>query len=65
MFGADFGWGKPSKVEVTTIDRSSSFSIMESKDESGGVEVGVVLKEHGMKLFGSLFTRAKISQFRC
>ncbi|KAJ6707472.1 5-AROMATIC ACYLTRANSFERASE putative-RELATED [Salix viminalis] len=22
MYGADFGWGKPIKVEVTTIDRS-------------------------------------------
>ncbi|KAB5560964.1 hypothetical protein DKX38_005921 [Salix brachista] len=65
MYGADFGWGKPSKVEVTTIDRFGSFSIMESKDESGGVEVGVVFKEHEMKIFGSLFTRVKISQFRC
>ncbi|XP_052308264.1 phenolic glucoside malonyltransferase 1 isoform X3 [Populus trichocarpa] len=55
MYGADFGWGKPSNVEVTTIDRLDAFSIMESKDESGGVEVGLVLKEHEMKLFGSLF----------
>ncbi|KAJ6364655.1 hypothetical protein OIU76_029590 [Salix suchowensis] len=65
MYGADFGWGKPNKVEFTTIDRFGSFSIMESKDESGGVEVGVVLKEHEMKIFRSLFTRVKISQFRC
>ncbi|KAJ6766582.1 5-AROMATIC ACYLTRANSFERASE putative-RELATED [Salix purpurea] len=65
MYGADFGWGKPNKVEFTTIDRFGSFSIMESKDESGGVEVGVVFKEHEMKIFGSLFTRVKISQFRC
>jgi hypothetical protein len=38
---------------------------MESKDEGGGVEVGLVLKEHEMKLFGSLFTRVKISQSTC
>ena len=57
MYGADFGWGKPSNVEVTTIDRVDAFSIMESKDESGGVEVGLVLKEHEMKLFGSLVTK--------
>ncbi|KAG6779150.1 hypothetical protein POTOM_015521 [Populus tomentosa] len=56
MYGADFGWGKPSNVEVTTIDRLDAFSIMESKDESGGVELGLVLKEHEMKLFRSLFT---------
>jgi hypothetical protein len=42
-------------VEVTTIDRVDAFSIMESKDESGGVEVGLVLKDHEMKQFGSLF----------
>jgi hypothetical protein len=65
MYGADFGWGKPSNVEVTTIARTGAFSIMESKDEGGGVEVGLVLKEHEMKLFGSLFTRVKISQSTC
>jgi len=65
MYGADFGWGKPSNVEVTTMARTGAFSIMESKDEGGGVEVGLVLKEHEMKLFGSLFTRVKISQSTC
>ncbi|KAL9354989.1 hypothetical protein Peur_052959 [Populus x canadensis] len=55
MYGADFGWGKSSNVKVTTIDRLDAFSIMESKDESGGVELGLALKEHEMKLFGSLF----------
>jgi len=54
--------GKPSNVEFTTIARTGAFSIMESKDEGGGVEVGLVLKEHEMKLFGSLFTRVKIFQ---
>ena len=55
MYGADFGWGKPKNVEVTTIDNFEAFSMMESKDESGGVEVGLVLKKDEMKIFCSLF----------
>ncbi|KAF9683938.1 hypothetical protein SADUNF_Sadunf04G0065900 [Salix dunnii] len=54
-YGADFGWGKPMNVEITTIDVGESFSMMESRDESGGVEIGLVLKKHEMEIFDSLF----------
>ncbi|KAG5247357.1 phenolic glucoside malonyltransferase [Salix suchowensis] len=54
-YGADFGWGKPMNVEITTIDVGESFSMMESRDESGGVEIGLVLKKHEMEMFDSLF----------
>ncbi|KAG6777288.1 hypothetical protein POTOM_017107 [Populus tomentosa] len=55
MYGADFGWGKPTNIETTTIDVGESFSMMESRDESGGVEIGLVLKKNEMEIFDSLF----------
>ncbi|KAF2282709.1 hypothetical protein GH714_043685 [Hevea brasiliensis] len=55
VYGTDFGWGKPKKVEITSIDREESSSIAESKDGSGGVEVGLVLKKHEMEKFDSVF----------
>ncbi|KAJ4841666.1 hypothetical protein Tsubulata_019412 [Turnera subulata] len=55
VYGTDFGWGRPKKVEVTSIDRTGSISIAESGDGSGGVEIGCVLKKHQMQTFSSLF----------
>ncbi|KAG5247356.1 phenolic glucoside malonyltransferase [Salix suchowensis] len=64
-YGADFGWGKPMNVEATTIDVGESFSMMESRDESGGVEIGLVLKKHEMEMFDSLFVHGLKSSFEC
>ncbi|OAY56919.1 malonyl-CoA:anthocyanidin 5-O-glucoside-6''-O-malonyltransferase [Manihot esculenta] len=55
VYESDFGWGRPKMVEVTSIDRTGSISMAESKDESGGVEIGIVLKQHEMEKFDSLF----------
>ena len=55
VYGIDFGWGKPAKVEITSVDRSITIGMAESKDGKGGVEVGLVLKEHVMGLFHNLF----------
>ncbi|XP_015866060.3 phenolic glucoside malonyltransferase 1-like [Ziziphus jujuba] len=55
LYSLDFGWGKPKKMEITSIDRNGAFSMAESRDGSGGVEIGLVLKKHEMELFGSLF----------
>ncbi|KAJ6364633.1 hypothetical protein OIU76_029570 [Salix suchowensis] len=64
-YGADFGWGKPMNVEATTIDVGESFSMMESRDESGGVEIGLVLKKREMKILDSLFVHGLKSSFEC
>ncbi|KAJ4841668.1 hypothetical protein Tsubulata_019415 [Turnera subulata] len=55
VYGTDFDWGRPKKVEVTSIDRTGSISMAESGDGSGGVEIGCVLKKHQMHIFCSLF----------
>ncbi|KAJ6313903.1 hypothetical protein OIU78_017538 [Salix suchowensis] len=55
VYGVDFGWGRPKNVEVTSIDRSGAISMAESKAESGGVEIGLVLKKGVMGIFKNLF----------
>ncbi|OIW05417.1 hypothetical protein TanjilG_23243 [Lupinus angustifolius] len=55
VYGIDFGLGKPNKVEITSVDRSLTFGISDSRDEKGGVEVGLVLNKDVMKLFDTLF----------
>ncbi|XP_050136576.1 malonyl-CoA:anthocyanidin 5-O-glucoside-6''-O-malonyltransferase-like [Malus sylvestris] len=54
---ADFGWGRPTKHEVVSIDRTGTISFQESKNGGGGVEVGLVLKKHYMEAFASLFAK--------
>ncbi|XP_029127058.1 phenolic glucoside malonyltransferase 1-like [Cajanus cajan] len=55
FYGTDFGWGKPAKVELTSMDRGLSIGLAEGKDGSGGVEVCLVLNKHEMDLFAALF----------
>ncbi|PON46196.1 Transferase [Parasponia andersonii] len=54
IYGSDFGWGRPEKVEIASV-RRKSISLMESRDGSGAFEVGLVLKKPEMDRFGSLF----------
>ncbi|KAJ4826091.1 hypothetical protein Tsubulata_015187 [Turnera subulata] len=64
VYSSDFGWGRPRKVEITSIDGGGSISMAESRDGSGGgVELGLVLKRHEMELFRSLFQQ--IEQIFC
>ncbi|XP_065880614.1 phenolic glucoside malonyltransferase 1-like [Euphorbia lathyris] len=57
MYGTDFGWGKPEKVEIVSIDKSGSniVSMAETKDGNGGVEIGVVMEKNEMEMFTCLF----------
>ncbi|CAN0880630.1 Phenolic glucoside malonyltransferase 2 [Linum grandiflorum] len=56
MYGGDFGYGRAAKVEITSTARTGAISMTECKDGSGGVEVGVVLKEEEMDAFCVVFT---------
>ncbi|KAK9117682.1 hypothetical protein Sjap_016629 [Stephania japonica] len=59
VYETDFGWGRPKKVEVVSIEDSGAISLSESRDdESGGVEVGLVLNKIEMDCFASLFEEA-------
>ncbi|KAK8607154.1 hypothetical protein V6N13_052898 [Hibiscus sabdariffa] len=57
VYGSDFGWGKPQKVEIVSIEEYEAFSMAESRDGSGGVEVGLALQRHEMETFSSLFLK--------
>ncbi|KAE8767339.1 anthocyanidin 3-O-glucoside-6''-O-coumaroyltransferase 2-like [Hordeum vulgare] len=54
--GADFGWGKPCRVDMVSIEKTpGTVSLAESPDGQGGVEVGVVLPPDAMEAFASCF----------
>ncbi|GMN42095.1 hypothetical protein TIFTF001_011317 [Ficus carica] len=55
VYGVDFGWGKPRKVEIVSVDRTGAIFMAESRDGSGGVEIGLALKKHQMDVFSPLF----------
>ncbi|KAK9108589.1 hypothetical protein Syun_024600 [Stephania yunnanensis] len=56
VYETDFGWGRPKKVEVVSIEDSGAMSLFDSRDdENGGVEVTVVLSKLEMDAFASLF----------
>ncbi|CAN6853627.1 unnamed protein product [Brassica oleracea] len=57
IYGSDFGWGKPVKVEIVTIDKDMSVSLSESGDGTRGVEIGLCLTKDDVERFGSLFSR--------
>ncbi|GMJ14728.1 hypothetical protein like AT3G29635 [Hibiscus trionum] len=55
VYGSDFGWGKPVKVVIVSIDKHEAVSLAESRDGSRGVEIGLALKKPEVEKFSSLF----------
>ena len=57
VYETDFGWGRPKKVEIVSIDRTGSVSLAESRRGHDGVEVGLVLDKNEMDAFASFFNQ--------
>ncbi|XP_044468951.1 phenolic glucoside malonyltransferase 1-like [Mangifera indica] len=55
VYGSDFRWGRPRKVEIVSIDRSGALALAKSRDKTGVVEIGLALKKQEMEVFASLF----------
>ncbi|XP_008231014.1 PREDICTED: malonyl-CoA:anthocyanidin 5-O-glucoside-6''-O-malonyltransferase-like [Prunus mume] len=55
VYETDFGWGRPNKVEIVSIEGTGAMSMSESKDGAGGVDVGLVLEKNSMQVFATLF----------
>ncbi|KAH7846694.1 hypothetical protein Vadar_017064 [Vaccinium darrowii] len=55
LYNTDFGWGRPKKVEMVSIEKTGAFSLSDSRDGNGGIEIGIVLKKHETKAFASMF----------
>jgi hypothetical protein len=57
FYNTDFGWGNVEKVELTSIDRTGSFSVLDIKNGSDRrTEIGVALKRPEMESFASFFS---------
>jgi hypothetical protein len=57
VYDTDFGLGRPSKVELVSIDKTpGTVSLAEGTDGLRGIEVGVALPEAEMARFASCFT---------
>ncbi|TKY50178.1 Phenolic glucoside malonyltransferase 2 [Spatholobus suberectus] len=57
VYGVDFGWGRPRKVDVTSVDKTGAFSLAESRDLSGGIEIALALNKGQMEAFSALFNQ--------
>ncbi|KAL0741555.1 hypothetical protein Bca4012_083068 [Brassica carinata] len=49
VYGLDFGWGRPERVLVVSIDQGEAISMAEGRDGNGGVEIGFSLKKNEME----------------
>ncbi|CAA7014324.1 unnamed protein product [Microthlaspi erraticum] len=56
VYETDFGWGKPVKTDVLSIEEGGGISMAERRDESGGVEIGMCSKKAEMDVFLSIFS---------
>ncbi|GFY86927.1 hypothetical protein Acr_05g0005660 [Actinidia rufa] len=55
FYKTNFGWGRPRKVETTSIDKTGAFSLSDSRDGNSEIEIGIVLKKYESEAFESLF----------
>ncbi|CAJ1947120.1 unnamed protein product [Sphenostylis stenocarpa] len=55
VYGVDFGWGRPRRVDVPSVDKTGAFSLSESRDDGGGIEIGLALNKDRMEKFKTFF----------
>ncbi|KAI7757333.1 hypothetical protein M8C21_017117 [Ambrosia artemisiifolia] len=55
FYDIDFGWGKPKKFEIVSIDYNGSVSILASRENNEDVEIGVCLPTIEMESFVRIF----------
>ncbi|KAG2253828.1 hypothetical protein Bca52824_083964 [Brassica carinata] len=54
VYDSDFGWGRPVKVDVVSIE-GNTISMAERRDESGGIELGLCMKKADLDIVLALF----------
>ncbi|XP_025802054.1 coumaroyl-CoA:anthocyanidin 3-O-glucoside-6''-O-coumaroyltransferase 2-like [Panicum hallii] len=56
---ADFGWGRPARVEMVSVEKTpGTVALADSPEGDGGIELGVVLPTDAMDAFASCFADA-------
>ncbi|KAL4272628.1 hypothetical protein GQ457_13G017700 [Hibiscus cannabinus] len=61
VYDTDFGFGRPIKSDVVHISSQSSISIAETRDEQGGVELGLALPLVEIVKFNSIFEQGLLN----
>ncbi|PKA66437.1 Phenolic glucoside malonyltransferase 2 [Apostasia shenzhenica] len=62
VYETDFGWGRPAKVEMTSIvGTPGAISLAESREEEEGFEIGVLLPKVEMDQFSAVFVGGQLS----
>ncbi|KAL5982048.1 hypothetical protein ACLOJK_016117 [Asimina triloba] len=61
VYDTQFGWGRPRKVEVLSIEETGAISLAENRDEEGGIEIGLAMPDSEMDGFDSLFKQGLAS----
>ncbi|MCD7453622.1 CDK-activating kinase assembly factor mat1 [Datura stramonium] len=58
LYAADFGWGRPAKLEFISLDNGNgiSMSLSKSKDFDGDLEIGLSLSKTRMNAFAAIFS---------
>ncbi|XP_068641199.1 anthocyanin 5-aromatic acyltransferase-like [Aristolochia californica] len=55
VYETDFGWGRPSKVELVGMNREGMMTLAGARDDEGGVQLTIALSPSHMNKFASLF----------
>ncbi|XP_028782803.1 phenolic glucoside malonyltransferase 2-like [Neltuma alba] len=58
VYKTDFGWGRPVKVEIATVDMNGLITMAEGREGNGGVELGLLPYKNELDLFASSFRDA-------
>ncbi|KAG0477865.1 hypothetical protein HPP92_012584 [Vanilla planifolia] len=60
VYETDFGWGRPTKVELISIAGTGSMSLAESREVDGGLEIGMVMSVEDMAGFRARFETGRV-----
>ncbi|KAJ4977263.1 hypothetical protein NE237_002369 [Protea cynaroides] len=55
LYGMDFGWGRPKKIEYVSSDTTGAIFFRESRKLDGGVEIDLALNKKEMDAFALVF----------
>ncbi|KAK2650970.1 hypothetical protein Ddye_018459 [Dipteronia dyeriana] len=55
VYNNDFGWGRPKKFDLVHIGAYTCFSLAESRDEDGGLDIGIIVERDKMDIFDAIF----------
>ncbi|KAL5582140.1 hypothetical protein UlMin_014582 [Ulmus minor] len=63
VYSSDFGWGRPVKVQMVSIDKTGAIGLADSRDGNSGIQLELASKKHHMETFTSLFAEGIKNQF--